>query len=301
MCFRLVAGCRRESIPALRVPPLFLFPCSSIPLALAPSAALCVAVSLSLFLFRFASSRSCPPPRVLLSSFLSTVFLDVRIHFPSFTVHCPPYSPNMSSFGPCCSIFLISDALSRVRFIHLLSPSALSFNSLSVLFPFFFLVYRSYFLAYSRIIGPSSFSSNLSFFSRFFLFRFFLSPFTFNLLCIIVFGLSLPFFRLLGFSFSPFISRALYSLFRMSFLPFVYSFFVILFDFSSVFLSTNPSRISLSTCSKKVDARGNMDEKRESNEHGVEFGIECITRVTPTSKGCSSDLRSFEKMDRNTK
>lgn len=26
MCFRLVAGCRRESIPALRVPPLFLFP-----------------------------------------------------------------------------------------------------------------------------------------------------------------------------------------------------------------------------------------------------------------------------------
>lgn len=102
-------------------------------------------LSLPLFLFRFASSRSCPPPRVLLSSFLSTVFLDVRIHFPSFTVHCPPYSPNMSSFGPCCSIFLISDALSRVRFIHLLSPSALSFNSLSVLFPFF-LVYRSYFL-----------------------------------------------------------------------------------------------------------------------------------------------------------
>lgn len=67
VCFRLVAGCRRESIPALRVPPLFLFPCSSIPLALAPSAALCVAVSLSpslplpIRLIPFLPSSTCSP------------------------------------------------------------------------------------------------------------------------------------------------------------------------------------------------------------------------------------------------
>lgn len=216
VCFRLVAGCRRESIPALRVPPLFLFPCSSIPLALAPSAALCVAVSLSpslplpIRLIPFLPS-TCSPLLLSLDG-LSRRSTLLRIHFPSFTVHCPPYSPNMSSFGPCCSIFLISDALSRVRFIHLLSPSALSFNSLSVLFPFF-LVYRSYFLIL-ELLAPLLFLliylSSLDFFffvSSFlrllltcsassysvFLFPFsvcsaFLFPRLFPVLCILYFG-----------------------------------------------------------------------------------------------------------------
>lgn len=237
---------------------------------------------------------SSPPfSRRSFSTFVSTFLLSL------FTAH-----PIPRICLPLARVALYF--LSRTRYhVSVSSTFSLHPRFLLTVFRFCFLFFGlSVLFSYSRIIGPSSFSSNLSFFSQFFLFRFFLSPFTFNLLCIIVFGLSLfslPFFRLLGFSFPPFISRALYSLFRMSFLPFVYSFFVILFDFSSVFLSTNPSRISLSTCSKKVDARGNMDEKRESNEHGVEFGIECITRVTPTSKGCSSDLRSFEKMDRNTK
>lgn len=237
---------------------------------------------------------SSPPfSRRSFSTFVSTFLLSL------FTAH-----PIPRICLPLARVALYF--LSRTRY-HVSVSSTFSLHPRFLLTVFGFVSFffgLSVLFSYSRIIGPSSFSSNLSFFSRFFLFRFFLSPFTFNLLCIIVFGLSLfslPFFRLLGFSFPPFISRALYSLFRMSFLPFVYSFFVILFDFSSVFLSTNPSRISLSTCSKKVDARGNMDEKRESNEHGVEFGIECITRVTPISKGCSSDLRSFEKMDRNTK
>lgn len=54
MCFRLAAGCRRrESIPALRVPPLFLFP--------SPSSTLCFSLCLSLVRGRSLSRTELSP------------------------------------------------------------------------------------------------------------------------------------------------------------------------------------------------------------------------------------------------
>lgn len=133
VCFRLVAGCRRESIPALRVPPLFLFPCSSIPLSRSRS------YRWPLSLLRLAPSRSCPPPRALPSSSLSTLFLDSpsSIHFPSFTVHWPPeYVFLLARVAP----YFLSRTRYHVSVFHRPSLFAFSFNSLSYLFFFFWFI-----------------------------------------------------------------------------------------------------------------------------------------------------------------
>ena len=240
VCFRLVAGCRRESIPALRVPPLFLFPCSSIPLSRSRS------YRWPLSLLRLAPSRSCPPPRALPSLFLSTLFLDSpsSIHFPSFTVHWPPeYVFLLARVAP----YFLSRTRYHVSVFH--RPSLLTVFRIFFFFGLFSRLFQILVL-FGRFIGPFSFSSTISLLS---IFPF---PFTFNL-C------------------EVFISCYLFFLFSSSLLlSFVYSFFIYhrIFEFSSFFcFSIHESLLEfLTSCSKQ--------EERESNEHGVEFDMTSICR-----------------------
>lgn len=110
VCFRLVAGCRRESIPALRVPPLFLFPCSSIPAPLSLSLLPLASLPPSTRPVSLLPTSTCSPLLVSLDALSRLSF-----QYPLSFFHCSLATRICLPFGPCCSIFLISDALSRVR------------------------------------------------------------------------------------------------------------------------------------------------------------------------------------------
>lgn len=133
MCFRLVAGCRRESIPALRVPPLFLSPKTP----LSPSASLYPFCSPST---RFSVSPSqslfppCPPllsvshpPTSPLLSLFPTTSLSV---LPPLSTPLPFAVSPYSSFPP--PPFLLFLSSSSALFLR---PPCSHFPSRAFIFP----------------------------------------------------------------------------------------------------------------------------------------------------------------------